>query len=296
MSEKNLKEYAKVAEDGSILVGKNTVIDGFHPGRQIGIFSHIHEDHTRLFTAALHNCSLIYTCPATFDMLAALEQDVKKVIALSTDKACCPINLYGATKLASDKLFVSANILGGRKESTKFSVVRYGNVLNSRGSVIPLFKKILKSKKNSLPITHKNMTRFFISIKDGIKFVLESFSRMQGGEIFIPKLSSCYIKDIVKALNPNASCHIVGVRPGEKLHEALCIKEESHLTIEFKKHFVIEPTIWEPSVNLRTYMIDKKKEKGKRVAQNFEYNSLKNKDMLDVNGIKKILKKLDSEI
>ena len=229
-------------------------------------------------------------------IFAALEQDVKKVIALSTDKACSPINLYGATKLASDKLFVSANILGGKKESTQFSVVRYGNVLNSRGSVIPLFKKILKSKKNSLPITHKNMTRFFISIKDGIKFVLESFSRMQGGEIFIPKLSSCYIKDIVKALNPNASCHIVGVRPGEKLHEALCIEEESHLTIEFKKHFVIEPTIWEPSVNLRTYMIDKKKEKGKRVAQNFEYNSLKNKDMLDVNGIKKVLKKLDSEI
>ena len=147
-------------------------------------------------------------------ILAALEQNVKKVVALSTDKASSPINLYGATKLASDKLFVSANMLGGKKNSCRFSVVRYGNVLNSRGSVIPLFsifslhmhlnalplfKSLLLSKK-PLTITDLNMTRFFISLDDGIKFVLESFLRMKGGEIFIPKLPSCYIKDLAKAL------------------------------------------------------------------------------------------------
>ena len=224
-------------------------------------------------------------------IFASLEQGVKKVIALSTDKASSPINLYGATKLASDKLFVSANTLGGKKYSTRFSVVRYGNVLNSRGSVIPFFKKLLKMNKSSLPITDLNMTRFFISLQDGIKFVLESFHRMHGGEIFIPKLPSCYIKDIALALKPNIKLKIIGIRPGEKLHESLCSKAESHLTIEFKKHYVVEPTIWEPSINVKTYMVDKKKERGKRVKKDFEYNSFNNKDTLNIIGIKKILKK-----
>ena len=226
-------------------------------------------------------------------IFASLEQGVKKVIALSTDKASSPINIYGATKLASDKLFVSANILGGKKESSKFSVVRYGNVLDSRGSVIPLFKELLKMKKTSLPITDLNMTRFFISLTDGIKFVLESFQRMHGGEIFIPKLPSCYIKDIAKALDAKVKLKIIGVRPGEKLHESLCSKAESHLTIEFKNHYVIEPTIWEPSTNVKTYMVDKKKEKGKRVKRDFEYNSLNNQNKLDLKGIKKILQKIN---
>ena len=224
-------------------------------------------------------------------IFASLEQGVKKVIALSTDKASSPINLYGATKLASDKLFVSANTLGGKKDSPRFSVVRYGNVLNSRGSVIPFFKKILKTNKTFLPITDLNMTRFFISLEDGIKFVLESFQRMQGGEIFIPKLPSCYIKNIAKVLDPKVKLKVIGVRPGEKLHESLCSKAESHLTIEFKNHYVVEPTIWEPSINVRTYMVDKKKEKGKRVKKDFEYNSFNNKDILDLNGIKQILQK-----
>ncbi len=224
-------------------------------------------------------------------IFASLEQNVKKVIALSTDKASSPINLYGATKLASDKLFVSANNFGGKKNSSRFSVVRYGNVLNSRGSVIPYFKQLLEMNKTSLPITDLNMTRFFISLEGGIKFVLESFERMQGGEIFIPKLPSCYIKDIAKTLNPKIKLKVIGIRPGEKLHESLCSTEESHLTIEFRNHYVIEPTIWEPSVNAKTYMIDKKKERGKRVKKNFKYNSFNNKDILNIHTIKKILKK-----
>ena len=174
-------------------------------------------------------------------IFAALEEGVKKVIALSTDKACNPINLYGATKLASDKLFVSANNLGGRKE-TIFSLVRYGNVLNSRGSVIPFFKKLISENKKSLPLTNEKMTRFFIKVEDGVKFVINSFLRMRGGEIFVPKLPTIYIKDIIKALNKNYK--IVGIRPGEKLHEVLCSREESHLTLEFKDHYIIHPSYW----------------------------------------------------
>ena len=224
-------------------------------------------------------------------IFAALEQGVKKVIALSTDKACSPINLYGVTKLASDKLFVSANTLGGKKEDTKFSVVRYGNVINSRGSVIPFFKKLYNEKKNSLPITDKNMTRFFIDLNSGIEFVLKSFKRMYGGEIFVPKLPSLYIKDIVKALDKNLKYHIIGTRPGEKLHETLCTKDESHLTIEFKDHYVIEPAIWEENINVKSYLKNNLGEKGKRVHEEFEYNSLINKDKLNFKKIKIILNK-----
>tara|TARA_B100001250_G_C19806316_1_gene793471 strand:- start:378 stop:1403 length:1026 start_codon:yes stop_codon:yes gene_type:complete len=228
-------------------------------------------------------------------IFAALESGVRKVIALSTDKACNPINLYGATKLASDKLFVSANSLSS-KNGTRFSVVRYGNVIDSRGSVIPLFKKLIAQNKKSLPITDENMTRFFISLKDGVKFVLDSFSRMHGGEIFVPKLPSVYIKDIVKALDPKIKYHIIGIRPGEKLHEVLCTKEESRLTIEFDKHYVIQPTIWKENsdlnANLNIFMTDKIKSKGKRVKKDFEYNSLINKNFLNIAQTKKILGKI----
>jgi len=226
---------------------------------------------------------------------AALETGVKKVIALSTDKACNPINLYGATKLASDKLFVSANSLaplGG----TKFSVVRYGNVIDSRGSVIPLFRKLVSQNKKSLPITHEDMTRFFVSLKDGVQFVLDSFERMHGGEIFIPKLPSVHIRNIVKALDPSLKFHIIGIRPGEKLHEVLCTKEESRLTIEFSKHYVIQPTMWkeiaDPKTIFNIFMIDGKKAKGKRVKKDFEYNSFINKNFLNISQTKKILGKI----
>ena len=226
---------------------------------------------------------------------AALETGVKKVIGLSTDKACNPINLYGATKLASDKLFASANSLaplGG----TRFSVVRYGNVVDSRGSVIPLFRRLISQNKKSLPITHEDMTRFFVSLNDGVQFVLDSFERMHGGEIFIPKLPSVYIRNIVKALDPSLKFHIIGIRPGEKLHEVLCTKEESRLTIEFNKHYVIQPVIWEENAdlnsNLNIYMTDKTKSKGKRVKQDFEYNSLINKNFLNISQVRKTLGKI----
>lgn len=220
-------------------------------------------------------------------IFAALEEGVKKVVALSTDKACNPINLYGATKLASDKLFVSANNLGGRRK-TIFSLVRYGNVLNSRGSVVPFFKKLISENKKLLPLTDKKMSRFFIKVEDGVKFVLNSFLRMRGGEIFVPKLPTIYIKDIIKALNKNYK--IVGIRPGEKLHEVLCSREESHLTLEFKDHYIIQPSYWEK--NNKNYKTNKKGEKGKNVVSTFEYSSLLNREVLSLIQIKDLLKKI----
>lgn len=220
-------------------------------------------------------------------IFAALEQGVKKVVALSTDKASNPVNLYGATKLASDKLFVSANNLGGKRDTT-FSLVRYGNVLNSRGSVIPFFKKLVSQNKESLPLTHEKMTRFFIKVEDGVKFVVDSFHRMKGGEIFVPKLPTIYIKDLIRSLGKNPK--IVGVRPGEKLHEALCSREESHLTLEFKSHYVIKPSVW--GENNKNYNKDNKGEKGKSVKDQFEYTSLSNPNVLTVPKIKALLKEI----
>ena len=172
---------------------------------------------------------------------AAISQKVKKVIALSTDKAANPINLYGATKLASDKIFIAANnIVGSQK--TSFSVVRYGNVLASRGSVVPLFQKYIKENKNFLPITDKNMTRFFITLNQSVNFVIKSFQRMNGGEIFVPKIPSIKITDLAKAMAPNFKQKIVGLRSGEKIHELMC-PNESHLqTLEFKDYFVVFPS------------------------------------------------------
>jgi len=218
-------------------------------------------------------------------IFAALEQNVKKIIALSTDKAVNPINLYGATKLASDKLFMAANNLSGNK-NCRFSVVRYGNVINSRGSVIPLFKKLYNEQAKAIPITQKEMTRFFIKLDEGVNFVIKSFYRMHGGEIFIPKLYSIKIIDIVKAIDPKIKIKIIGIRPGEKLHETLCHKDEAHLTLEFKDHYIIRPTIGlEVKKN---YLINNLKEKGKKVGKNFEYNSLHNKT-LNISQIKKII-------
>ena len=217
---------------------------------------------------------------------AAIESNIKKVIALSTDKASSPINLYGATKLCADKLFLSANTLVGKKITT-FSVVRYGNVFGSRGSVIPFFKEIYKKNKSSLPITHIDMTRFFIEVEKGVEFVINSFKRMHGGEIFIPKLFSIKIVDIAKALDSKIKINIVGIRPGEKLHEILCQKDESHLTLEFKDHYIIKPTIGLDIKN--NYKISNTGEKGKNVSVNFEYVS-SNNTMLKIPQIQNLLK------
>ena len=208
---------------------------------------------------------------------AALENGVSKVIALSTDKAANPVNLYGATKLASDKLFVAANNLVGTQD-TKFSVVRYGNVVGSRGSVVPFFKKLINEGVKELPITDEKMTRFFITLEDGVNFVLKNFERMQGGEIFIPKIPSMKIVDMAKAIAPNLPHQIIGIRPGEKLHEIMCPADDSHLTLEFEDHYVIKPTI-----HFTTRMDYQKNllgEVGKPVVQGFEYNSGNNTQWL----------------
>ena len=219
---------------------------------------------------------------------ASIENNIKKVIALSTDKAANPINLYGATKLVSDKLFIAANNISG-KNSTIFSVVRYGNVLNSRGSVIPFFKKLIQKKENYLPLTHREMSRFIISINEGVKFVINSFKLMRGGEIFVPKIPSIRIIDLIKSIDKNIKIKIIGIKPGEKLFEILCPTDESYLTIEFKKFYLIMPTI-ETKVKKSLYFKLKNGEEGKLVKKDFEYNSAKEKK-LSVSKIKKILGK-----
>ncbi len=173
---------------------------------------------------------------------AALSNGVEKVIALSTDKAANPINLYGATKLASDKLFVAANNMAGSRK-TRFSVVRYGNVIGSRGSVVPFFQKLLLENVKELPITDIEMTRFMITLEQGVDFVLKNFTRMLGGETFVPKIPSMKITDVALALAPNLPHKIIGIRPGEKIHEVMCPKDDSHITYEFSDYYVIAPTI-----------------------------------------------------
>ena len=208
---------------------------------------------------------------------ASIYNRVKKVMALSTDKAASPVNLYGATKLASDKLFVAANNMVG-SGNTIFSVVRYGNVVGSRGSVVPFFKKIISEGATELPITDDKMTRFLITLQDGVNFVLKNFERMQGGEIFIPKIPSMKITELAKAMSPDLPQKIIGIRPGEKLHEVMCPADDSHLTLEFNDHFVIQPTI-EFATN-RDFSKNSIGEIGKPVKQGFEYNSGNNSEWL----------------
>jgi len=208
---------------------------------------------------------------------AALACNVEKVIALSTDKAANPINLYGATKLASDKLFIAANNMVGHRR-TRFSVVRYGNVTGSRGSVIPFFKKLLDEGATELPITDEKMTRFLITLEDGVNFVLKDFERMYGGEIFVPKIPSMYMTELAKAIAPNLPHKIIGIRPGEKLHEIMCPADDSHLTLEFEDHFVIKPTI--QFSHISDFSENRLGEKGVPVAQGFEYNSGNNTEWL----------------
>ncbi len=204
---------------------------------------------------------------------AALKNNVLKVIALSTDKAANPINLYGATKLASDKLFVAANNMVG-KNNTRFSVVRYGNVVSSRGSVIPFFKNLIDNGAKELPITDIRMTRFLITLQSGVNFVLKNFERMQGGEIFVPKIPSMKMVDLATALAPNLKHKIIGIRPGEKLHEVMCPADDSHLTLEFDDHFVIQPSI--PLSRNIDFQVNAINEKGTSVDIGFEYSSIKN--------------------
>ncbi|WP_115719217.1 UDP-N-acetylglucosamine 4,6-dehydratase (inverting) [Gallaecimonas mangrovi] len=221
---------------------------------------------------------------------AALNNNVKKVIALSTDKAANPINLYGATKLASDKLFVAANNMAGR-HPTHFSVVRYGNVVGSRGSVVPFFKKLIDNGNDHLPITHKDMTRFWITLDEGVEFVLTNFQRMQGGEIFIPKIPSVRITELATAMAPGLEQREIGIRPGEKLHEVMCPADDSYHTFEYRDHFVISPSI---TFHSRTndFDVNALGEKGKLVAPGFEYNSLNNEHYLTIDELKALNEKV----
>ena len=214
---------------------------------------------------------------------AALYNDVDKVIALSTDKAANPINLYGATKLASDKLFVAANNMSGGR--TRFSVVRYGNVVGSRGSVVPLFDSLIAKGVDRLPITHEEMTRFWITLQDGVDFVLKNLERMQGGEIFVPKIPSVRITDLAKSMAPDLPIKIIGIRPGEKIHEVMCPSDDSHLTIEFNDHFVIAPSIRFFSRE-NDFNSNSLGELGKVVKQGSEYNSGDNPYFLNIDEIK----------
>ncbi|KAB0589825.1 UDP-N-acetylglucosamine 4,6-dehydratase (inverting) [Campylobacter lari] len=202
---------------------------------------------------------------------ACLENNVEKCIALSTDKACNPINLYGATKLASDKLFVAANNIAGSSH-TKFSVTRYGNVVGSRGSVIPFFKKLINEGAKELPITDERMTRFWISLEDGVNFVLNNFAYMHGGEIFVPKIPSMKIVDLAKTMAPNLTHKIIGIRAGEKLHEIMISSDDSHLTYEFKDYYAISPSIQFNNIDI-DFSINAKGQKGKKVSNGFSYSS-----------------------
>ncbi|WP_392534971.1 UDP-N-acetylglucosamine 4,6-dehydratase (inverting) [Nostoc sp. C117] len=207
----------------------------------------------------------------------AIEQEVEKVIALSTDKAVNPINLYGATKLAADKLFVAANNIVGSMR-TRFAVVRYGNVVGSRGSVVPFFQKLIREKSTEIPITDPRMTRFWITLQQAVDLVFNSFERMQGGEIFVPKIPSMKITDLAETLAPGVPIKIIGIRPGEKLHEAMFSSEASHLALEFVDHYVIKPTIeYAYSID---YTCNALGQKGIPVAEGFEYSSEINTEWL----------------
>jgi UDP-N-acetylglucosamine 4,6-dehydratase len=214
---------------------------------------------------------------------AALQNNVEKVIALSTDKAANPINLYGATKLASDKLFVAANNIVGKRD-TRFAVVRYGNVVSSRGSVVPHFRELLKQGVERLPITDERMTRFWITLQQGVDFVLRSFDRMHGGEIFVPKIPSIRILDLAEAMLPGLLYEVIGIRPGEKLHEVMCPADDAHLTLEFADHFVIRPSI--QMTHKKKYECNGLDEVGEPVSAGFAYASGSNPWFLSVEELR----------
>jgi UDP-N-acetylglucosamine 4,6-dehydratase len=216
---------------------------------------------------------------------AALDNKVSQVIALSTDKAANPANLYGATKLCSDKLFVAANNVAGDR-GTRFSVVRYGNVVCSRGSVIPLFQRLLAEGATAIPVTDPRMTRFWITLQQGVDFVLKAFERMRGGEIFVPKIPSVRIVDVAEAVAPGVPVEIVGIRPGEKIKETMCPEDDSHLTIEFDDHFVISPAITFHNFAGGDYSCNRMGEQGRPVELGFSYNSDNNSAFLNIEEIR----------
>lgn len=213
---------------------------------------------------------------------AAIGNGVQKVIALSTDKAANPVNLYGASKLAADKIFLAANNLSGHV-GTRFSVVRYGNVLGSRGSVIPFFRRLIADGADSLPITDKRMTRFWITLEQGIAFVLSSMAIMDGAEMFVPKLPSMRVVDIANTLAPDLPQHEVGIRPGEKLHEVLITEDDGRNTYELEDRYVIAPSFawWEPSQYISG--------NGKKIAEDFVYASNTNTVWLNPDELRKHL-------
>ena len=219
---------------------------------------------------------------------ASIRNNVEKVIAISTDKTTNPANLYGATKLCSDKLFVNANSLSTKGE-TIFAVVRYGNVAGSRGSVLPYFKSLIAQKTKSLPITDEKMTRFWINLERGVNFVLKSTEIMAGGELFIPKTPSIKIMDLVKALDKNIKHHITGIRPGEKLHEVLCPEDSARDTIEFKDYYLIKPSVDFTGGKSNSYKRSLSGETGKAVKEEFSYSSNTNPHFLSVEELKKII-------
>lgn len=216
-----------------------------------------------------------------------LERNVKKVIALSTDKASSPINLYGATKLCSDKLFIAANGYGGKKP-TRFSVVRYGNVAGSRGSVIPFFQQLAKEGKDSLPITDPNMTRFWLKLENAVWLVLKAFEVMQGGELFVKKIPSMRIMDLAKAIAPELGTHIIGIRPGEKIHEQMISQEDARHTLEFDDYYIIQP-------DLTWWKNEAKNIGGKPVPEDFSYNSGTNTEWLSISDMQKLIENLEEE-
>jgi len=212
---------------------------------------------------------------------AALRTGVKKVLALSTDKAANPINLYGASKLASDKIFTAANNLSG-VEGASFSIVRYGNVIGSRGSVISLYKKLVNDNAKSLPITDERMTRFWITLSQGVNFVLSCMKMMQGGEIFVPKIPSMKITEVAKIIAPNIDYEIIGIRPGEKIHEVMITENDSNNTVELSDRYIVQPGLnfWKKNSNVSE----------NKVAMNFSYTSDNNDDWLDKDGLLTMLK------
>lgn len=209
---------------------------------------------------------------------AAIDRGVERVIALSTDKACSPINLYGATKLASDKLFVAANSYVGEKK-TRFAVVRYGNVVGSRGSVVPFFKKIKDT--GTIPITDERMTRFWITLEHGVQFVLDSLDLMHGGEIFVPKIPSMKVTDLAKAIAPECKIEVIGIRPGEKLHEAMITEDDARRTLEYDNYYIIQPEF--------PWWKDENGKEGKSLSEGFGYVSNINDEWLSVKDLQLLI-------
>jgi len=214
---------------------------------------------------------------------ASIDKKVQKVIALSTDKAANPINLYGATKLCSDKLFIAGNAYVG-SANTKFSVVRYGNVVGSRGSVVPFFRSMVNSGKKVLPITDARMTRFWITLDEGVKFVLDCLERTIGGELFVPKIPSMNIMDVAKAVAPGCETEIIGMRPGERLHEIMISSEDSLRAVEYDSYYMIKPDV--PFLSARFENLNS----GKLVEEGFEYNSGNNSQWLTEEQFKEMIK------